>query len=604
MKNNRKALAWLLMLVLVCSLTLTGCRPSPVLMQKIYTADATDIDQDLIQKQQDLSGEQDEEFHESQEVEEENPNDYENTAGQQQEDASGDSSSKDLNYNANADSKGEANTQNNPNPTAPHKQEESSTAETTPPETPEKTEETEKEEETLDIIEGEEESEEEEETPKDDVEDDEGDSGEDSGDSKPKKEVTDGDGEVQEIPEDVQRVTAVGYAAALVEMLGGSGRLLACDRAFAYNSLAGSLCSDLSTGEVSVWWEDGSEPIDDYSFDSLLAEKPEVCFEISGQDTFTGEQVDALKSAGISYMVLPKLTDSDKLVDAAYIIAECLEENHDSGKSAKSIARKYEDWVKSVKSDVSTSNRLYSVYITEWRDDIGYTFTSRHNFASLPVDQGGAGYGVAIAWSPKKSELVSDFMKAAGVTNESTANSSMNKTAGVYVAPMFHQFNAKFDNSNYTYYTKNVSSDLDWFLVHSYGNGTDPALLGSAKFPAIIVASQSIKSSIQMSWYWEYHGIFSLGDVTVRAGYVPEGTTELFNSSIVGEYDIYVNPYGLGDWAEGSVDSPLEAYFVANKITGTISDTTMKSAIKSFYQKFFDASLSEDQINQILEGQY
>lgn len=581
MKRNRKNLMILMAVVLVLSMFFTGCRPSPVLMQKIYTSDAKEIDRDLLQKKPDEDGQKDEDFHETEPNDEDaNQNDVEYSAGQQQEDGS-DGASKDLKYNQNAENKGPATDQKQPNQNKPE--------ETTPPETTEPEAETE-------------ESESEEESGEDSG--DEGDEDEkETEDGAPKKDVTDDSGEVQKVPEEVEKVTAVGYAAQLVEMLGGSGRLMACDSDFAYNSLAGTVCPDLSSGEVETWWEgNGSEPIDDYSFEYLLEEKPDICFEISGQDTFTSAQVKELKKAGIAYLTLPKLKTSKDLVDAAYIVAECLEENHDSGKSAISIARKYEDWIADVKSDVSSSKKRYSVYITEWRDDIGYSFQSRLNYAALPVDQGGMGYGVAIAWSPKKSELVTEFMKAAGVTNESTANSSFNKTNGVYVAPMFHQFSAQFDNNAYTYFTKNIATSYDWFLVHNYGGNSSPALLGSQEYPGIIVADSNIKYAIESSWYWEYHGVFDLGDVVIRAGYVNEETGDIFSSSIIGDYDIHVNPYGLGDWAEGSVDFPLEAYFVGNTITGSVSDTSLKSAVKSFYQKFFNTALDASEVEMILEG--
>jgi ABC-type Fe3+-hydroxamate transport system substrate-binding protein len=417
-----------------------------------------------------------------------------------------------------------------------------------------------------------------------------------------KKKVTDASGKEVSVPENVGMVTAVGPAAAMVEMLGGEGRLMGTSESFKSSSTAQSLFSDLS--DVKTWWEeDGNNAISSSDFAVLLKAKPDVCFEISGQDTFTNSQISQLEKAGISYVVLPALSSSQNLKDAVTIVGETLAKNKTIGKSAASIAKDYCDWVDDTVDTVSgktSDKKLYSVYISRYAPDISYTL--KHTNNDLPADSGvsgGKGKGVAITWSSKKAELISTYMKTAGVTNEGTNNTRLNATEGVYVAPMFHQFDPTFSNSDYTYYGGGetaISADL--FVTHRV-NSSSYYLLGSTQFPAIVVASDEVKTQIQDNWFWKHRTAKIEGKLDWKAGYLADSGNAYY-SSVVGNYDIYVNPSGIGDWAEGSVESPLEAYWVAYHFQGSFSKDRVISETKSFYKKFFKHDLSTEQVKSIL----
>jgi hypothetical protein len=321
---------------------------------------------------------------------------------------------------------------------------------------------------------------------------------------------------------------------------------------------------------------------------------------VSGDNTFTSSQIQQLEEAGISYMVLPELNSVQNLKDAVTIVAEVLDENSDSGKDATKIAKKYSNWVDETLSTVESKTSdvaLASLYITEWRDDISYQLTE--NYESLPSEAGltnGKGSGVAIAWSPKKDELMTTWMATAGVTNTSTSNGSLADTEGSYVMPMAHQFSVKFSSSEYTYYTQNMAAGADWFVAQKVSDSSYN-LLGSDAFPAIIVANSEIKTAIENNWFWQYWG--DLENSAWGFGYTSEDGTSYY-SSIGGDYDIYVSPTGIESWADGCVESPLEAYWVACKISGKISESTLKSKVKAFYKEFFDVTLSDSQLEQII----
>ncbi|MGN0613293.1 MAG: hypothetical protein ACI4JB_05270, partial [Porcipelethomonas sp.] len=83
-------------------------------------------------------------------------------------------------------------------------------------------------------------------------------------------------------------------------------------------------------------------------------------------------------------------------------------------------------------------------------------------------------------------------------------------------------------------------------------------------------------------------------------GFEAEG--KLVTSYVRGDYDVYVNPYGVCSWTEGSVESVLECKWAAWKIQGAYSESEVKSEIKKFYSKFYRYELSDSEVNRILGG--
>lgn len=417
--------------------------------------------------------------------------------------------------------------------------------------------------------------------------------------------VTDGGGKKVRIPKNVKTVTAVGPAAVMVEMLGGDGRLAGSSADFTGSSLAQTVFGSKEMSSVQKWWSaDGKSHISASNFQKLLKKKPDVCFEISGEDTFTSSQVKQLEKAGIAYMALPALDSKEHLEEAVTIVGTTLRRS--SGvKSAKARAQEYTDWVeKTVRETSGKSNgEKYSLYIAKYDSDISYTLKNTNNDlpAAANLTGGSHGKGVAIAWSKSKPELVSTFMKAGGVTNESSRYSRYAQTDGLYVSPMFHQFDPVFSSDAYTYYGgNNIAISADLFVTHRISDGY--YYLGSKEFPGIIVADSSIKRKIEHNWFWKYHGGARVeGEADWATGY-KSASGNLYYGSVISDYSIYVNPSGLGDWAEGSVESPLEAYWVSNRFSdgSTFSDAEVISKTRAFYKKFFGVSLSDTQIRDIL----
>jgi ABC-type Fe3+-hydroxamate transport system substrate-binding protein len=396
------------------------------------------------------------------------------------------------------------------------------------------------------------------------------------------KQVVDARGENVSVPEDVGTVTALGAAAQMVEMVGGTGRLIATDQTLQSTALAQAAFSDLSA--AASYWSSSAGSISDSDLAALIQAKPDVCFAFSGAATFTDSQVAQLEAAGISYVVLPALSSLDQLKQAVTIVGQVL------GGDAETKATSYVAWVDNLISNVSSrtsSTSLVTLYLSAWDSSASYTLSGEYTPSSLST----SGTGLAVAYSPKKTQMVSSCLSAAHITNESTYISGRYKdSAGVYVAPMFHQFNATVSGSLGVYYTSGVPTAYDLFVSHQAADGIYYQL-GSSLFPAVIVADSSIVAQIQSNYYWQYHD-------TNEAGYVEEGGENLYRG-IAAPYQIYVNPQGMCSWAEGSVESPLEALWAAYQFTGAYTLEEVKAETSSFYQQFFGITLTADQLTAI-----
>ena len=386
-----------------------------------------------------------------------------------------------------------------------------------------------------------------------------------------------------DIPENVETVTATGTAAQIVELIGGENRLAAADSRLLSATLAIQAFPGLT--DIPAWWPDNpDQPISSENFETLIAEHPDVCFELSGDNTFTNSQAEQLTEAGISYVVLPGLSSVDNLKQTVSLIADVL------GGDAAEKAADYIGWVDDVIGDVSEKTAgtdLTSLYVADWDSEAGYQLSDTAGVIE-PY-----GSGLAMAYSPLKNQLMSAFMSAAHVTNESTRMRSMHRDSKyVYVAPMFHQFSAVVSGSRAAFYSGagEYGSAYDLFVTRMVGESTYTQL-GCSQFPAIIVASDSVREKIENDYFWEYRPSDANGYVNIGG--------ESFYRGVCGEYAIYVNPRGMCDWAEGGLESPLEAYWIAYKFGGAYTLDEVKEKTAEFYNQFFGVTLSDEQLKNI-----
>lgn len=395
------------------------------------------------------------------------------------------------------------------------------------------------------------------------------------------RQIADASGRQVDVPENVDAVTAVGSGAQMVSMLGEKGTLIGTNQAFQSSSLARAACEGLN--KTSVWWSgDGDSTMSDSNFSKLLAASPGVCFYINGQNTFSDRQLARLEKRGIAAFALYAPTSVDNLKKSAKLVGKVL------GDSAAEKAEKYSDWIDEVLDDAagSISEDFYSLYLADWDASVSYQLGDTHGLLA----KHSSGTGLAMAFSPKKEQILSTFMSAAGVSNVSTSISGHKSRDYVYVTPMFRNLKVSVKGSAATYYSGSGETGVAYDLFISRGSGSSYTQLGSSAYPAVIVSDSSVKSKLENNWFWKNKD--QDGD-----GRVDEDPA--IYSGILGSYDIYINPSGLGDWAVGSVDAPLEAYWIACKFQKSYSMSEVKEKTKEFYQEFFGTTLSSSQLRAI-----
>jgi ABC-type Fe3+-hydroxamate transport system substrate-binding protein len=383
------------------------------------------------------------------------------------------------------------------------------------------------------------------------------------------RQIVDATGDYVDIPENLSTCTAVGVAAQLALMLGGREALLGADENVLYSSIAGQLGVS-----ANAWWSgSGTSGISDDCFSALLAAKPDACFVISGQNTFSEAQTQQLKEAGIAVVMLYALTSADSLSYNAQIMGQAFQNEE--------RANQYASWVSQRLSQVSsatsgTDSFTSSLYLCGWDYNA--------SFGAL----GQEGYGVAYAYTANKIQLMSAMMQSAGVVNTSTDASSAGRNTSdyVYVMPRTNGSGGWVSGSMGILNVGNLEAKYDRYVTRVTGEGR--IQLGDSLYKWLIVDSQDTKSQLEASVFWQF-------DPNIDSnGYVYIGGNKTYQS-IIGYYDIYVAPQGqFGcDLAEASVESPIEAWWVAAKLLGTYSLEQVKAETSAFYLEFYGITLSD-----------
>lgn len=440
------------------------------------------------------------------------------------------------------------------------------------------------------------------------------------------RQIVDGNGELVDVPESVGTVTAVGEAAVIVQMLGGEGRLIASSSSFTQNGLTGSVFADEGFSAVGTLWSgEGKSALSDEKFQQLLALKPDVCFEISGQTTFTDSQLEALKAYDIYYVVLPKLNTSANIKSAVTVVGDVLgDKSGEGGINAPALAADYCSWYDGIIGQVAgrvqrfnyndidfdydkyanrnektissgASDGFYSLYISAWSDSTSYKIYS-DTYITME------GSGVAIAPSGYSTSPLSYYMSLAGVVNTAAAYADQFELRNWYVNPLQASTRIiEFSGGSGVYTSENLTC-----LNVTSDSTTGTVYLGEKEYPAIIVRSQSIKNSIEndaaSSKLWTNYGEVSSADGKVHGWGFADEIGQFVSTTIRGDYDIYVNPEGVGSWTDGSAEGVLETIWVSMHYYQAFTEDELKAEIADFYRTFYRCEISDGQIASILAG--
>ena len=448
-------------------------------------------------------------------------------------------------------------------------------------------------------------------------------------------------GDTPEIPEGIEHVTAVGQAAVIVSMLGGtsdSTPLVGADANLLGNADAQRVLSAKGISNVaSVWNNDGTTAGDLASTQAVIDLDPELCFVMEGDDTLTPAQEEELLAANIIVYVLPSMASPSKISYAVELVGEILAKG--GNVQAGSLAERYREFHNDLVNDIAGRNngvtggfdydlgrevdtgasQLYSLYISDWDESARYS--DPDGFITTPE-------GVGVADVGYEAHPVSYYMSVGGVTN--TAATSVFRVLSGYRAPVW-QFSLTQAPCTWASWQAINRKKVTYELK---GNGFSYALLwadegegygvGSPQFPGVIVATQAMKSSMEREAtraagiYFPYPATSSTHGGVVSAtmvgffngsnlvasciGTSGEGLSSFLNdgSGKVGSYGIYVNPHGLfSSWADGSVESVLETAWVYKTFRN--EDYDLDAVISRFYSEFYGYELGSE-LATVLDG--
>ena len=383
------------------------------------------------------------------------------------------------------------------------------------------------------------------------------------------KSILDARGVTVKLPENVASVTAPGELGLMVEMLGGADRLLASSNSLTENNLAKQAFSGQGISNVKNWWSGtGTGQISDADFQELLNSKPDVCLELSGSGSFTSEQVTQLENAGITYAVMPKLDSVENIKKAVTLIGTVLgDKSSDGGTNAPALAKQYCDWADKVVSLAKVTNsdkQKYSLYISAWDNSASWTMSGDAGISD-------SGSGVAISANTDSVAALNDCL------NTVLINNTQSSTQDQYINPLRNGQVLQHVNGSMAAYDAPGTYTRTADLAH---------YLGEEQFPAIIVANSTIKTNILNDKHWKFYGKNPSGTGTRDYGYT-DANGKFVPSNIHNNYEIYVNPSGIGNWTTGSVETPLEAAWVSCKLQGQCTLQQVKDLVSEFYQTFY-----------------
>jgi len=392
-------------------------------------------------------------------------------------------------------------------------------------------------------------------------------------------------------------VIATGEAAILTQMLGGAGSLYATDQV-TYTAMAEYFPADELEDIEILWSGDSTGSINTDSLDALIAEGKNPQAALLDSAAINSSDVSALNDRGISCTALT-FDSYDSILSAVSTAATVLGTDEAAQRQAE-----YVSFCNSISEMVGEyDSEKYTLFVSGWDS------AAQLSFSTIYTGTWKSRLGVAIACMLSDSPAdemwniagVQNVFSRSGYTRTGHSNTNSN-TAEVlfgseyqYLCQYYVHYHAPSLTSTYDY-TMEVS--VNWLLYN----------LGASDYPAVIAATQEVA----LSWLADKNyssetqdaGMYTVGHLYTTKRYLYDhGIDSGIICRISDEYDVYVNPNGLGDWAEGSAESILEAAWIAWEIQGTCDENQVRDKIKEYYATFYRCTnLTDAQVDAILAG--
>lgn len=413
------------------------------------------------------------------------------------------------------------------------------------------------------------------------------------------QEQVDENGKTEEDPEEADLIAAPGEAALLVEMLAG-GEKLRVSSASVTEGLAGRVFSKDWQGSV-LWEEDGSSPMQDPAFSQLLEKGVEVCIVESGKMPFTDTQRAELNNRGVRIVTIPALDNSRGIREAARLVGEVTGEEEKAG----DYIRFCDETLQRVRAltqpfypdgiDYSTGEPgqdpgtgVYALYVSSWDSAASYSLYNESVVLS--------GTGMAVTKTGYLSSPVTEMLSVAGIGNAaalSENNYSLSTFKTRFINPIL--------NNLYSLDVRGGSLGATYrreYILTSAGQ----SFLGDPDYQAVVAAARDVERGIQSSPLWQYYPYTSSASGNINGYGFRDSSGNLVESTIHGNYRVFVIPSGAGRWDRGSVESVLIPEWAAWKLRGLGSEESMRDRIAGFYREFYDYTLSGEELSEILEG--
>lgn len=427
----------------------------------------------------------------------------------------------------------------------------------------------------------------------------------------------------EDIPENVATVAAVGQAALYVEMLGGTNRLLASSANYLANGMAAEIFGDF--GNVKGLWEkDGETAMSDAQFQQLLTTNPEAVFYIADADygtvqSFSEAQIKTLNEKGIYTVPLAMFNTTSNIKNNVRMMGKVLGKRSDiqGAKDAGSMAEKYIRWLDGISKgfghtfsgpykwnlDQNIHFNSESVEkVNSYADDGQYTILIDGWDDSFSTNRD-SGVAFARTGYSQRNSPASFFLSLGGAANTAVLVTDNGSSISSFpVVPTFTDLTG--GNVNGSRY-QNADT---WRSKSNQVTGMNGNYIGSA-IKKIIVNSADTYNKIIASNAWADTSYVTDNEGAGGYGYI-NASGRLVASNIHGalgsDYELVINPYGIGSWTEGSPEAPLEALW-ANELfnsglSGEEAFRAVTPEIQNFYSEFYGYNLSAGDLQIIQSG--
>ena len=416
-------------------------------------------------------------------------------------------------------------------------------------------------------------------------------------------------------------IAAAGEYATIVQMLGGKNALAAADSEWLsrMRSKGAFSTNGDELANVQVAWSGNGRASGSADVSAIVASGAKVvltCDETYGG--ITQAQANTLMEKGISVVVMPAVgtafAGDDEIVQSVQIVGEILSKAGNSIQyNAKDAANKYKSFRTETINNVVSANGGYSLYTHDGSTypQVLYTgygvdasnFSSNLYIASY-VDKwlscesyqngsyryvdGTEGIGVGVAggrWTNPRGyyAVYLYYLQSAGVMSTVTLRN-----------PSYYSGSSYFEGCGISSVSGiSAAGDLFWCFGEAGLTRSEYAVVGEAKYPAILVRDSSIakhiKRSAETPQDTDVHEDLEGNNITpYNAAFAWKKPMYSDVCLYLSSYQIWVVPSGIaGSWTDGTVESFLMAPWAYCMYQQGQNLSVCSDYVSSFYSTFF-----------------